>query len=203
MVYRPEQNGRAERKHRHLLDTARALRIQAGLPQKFWGDCVLTATYLINKMPSVLLHWKTPYEVLFSKEPSYDNIRVFGCLCYALMAPKSSDKMEARGRRCVFIGYPPNQKGYKLYDLTTHTTFSSKDVVFHEHVFPFLSAESESGAERNQTVDNFMPLCPMIHDEEEENETDFDVPMPKTNDLQLLLKYILLHIHLLYLLQGG
>ncbi|XP_074315555.1 uncharacterized protein LOC141651753 [Silene latifolia] len=44
IVGRPQQNGRVERKYRHLIETARALRIHANLPIKFWGDSVLTAT---------------------------------------------------------------------------------------------------------------------------------------------------------------
>jgi hypothetical protein len=39
----------------------------------------------------------------------------------------------------VVIGYPSNSKGYKLYDLITHSVFVSQNVVFHEHIFPFAS----------------------------------------------------------------
>ncbi|GJT64366.1 retrovirus-related pol polyprotein from transposon TNT 1-94 [Tanacetum coccineum] len=75
----PQQNGRVERKHRHILNMARALRFQSNLPIEFWGECILAVGYLINRTPSVVLHNKTPYEMLHGKPPSFDNLRVFGC----------------------------------------------------------------------------------------------------------------------------
>jgi len=56
VVKTPQQNGVVERKHRHLLDTARALRFQAGFPKSFWGECILAATHIINHLPMANLH---------------------------------------------------------------------------------------------------------------------------------------------------
>lgn len=86
-------------------------------------------------LPSSVLAWKTPYEVLFGKTPDYSHMRVLGCLCYS--AQKVGDKFESRARKCVFLGYPFGQKGYKLYDLATNKVILSRDVVFCETVFSF------------------------------------------------------------------
>lgn len=68
-VYTPQQNGIVERKHRTLLDSARALMFQSSLPDKFWPYALMTATWMKNRIPSRILDWKTPYEVLFGYAP--------------------------------------------------------------------------------------------------------------------------------------
>ncbi|RVW44227.1 Retrovirus-related Pol polyprotein from transposon RE1 [Vitis vinifera] len=60
-----QQNGRAERKLRHILDTVRALLLSAKIPAPFWGEASLHAVHAINRIPSAVIHNQTPYERLF------------------------------------------------------------------------------------------------------------------------------------------
>ncbi|PNX93517.1 retrovirus-related Pol polyprotein from transposon TNT 1-94 [Trifolium pratense] len=136
----PQQNGRVERKHRHILNVARALRFQAQLPIEFWGECALAACYLINRTPTKTLSGKTPYELLYGKAPSLEHLRVVGCLAYAHNQHHKGDKFATRSRKCVFVGYPYGTKGWRMYDLELGIFFNSRDVVFCENEFPFAAA---------------------------------------------------------------
>ena len=56
----PQQNDIAERKNWHILETTRALRIGAHVPSRHWDDAVTTTVYLLNRMPSNVLQFRTP-----------------------------------------------------------------------------------------------------------------------------------------------
>ena len=166
-VHTPQQNGRVERKHRHILEVARALRFQASLPIEFWGECTHTAAFLINRTPTKILNGKTPYEYLYGVPPSNDLLRVFGCLCYAHNKMRHKDKFSSRSRRCVFLGYPFGKKGWKVYDLDNHEIFVSRDVRFHENIFPYsdTSKSSTSSPDSNSLMvdwDFGLPKPPAI-----------------------------------------
>lgn len=127
--YTPQQNGLVERKHCHILDVARSLKFQASFPIKYWGDCVLAPVYLVNRTPTPLLSNKTPYETLYGQPSSYSHLKVLDCLCYVSILPRV-DKFAPRASACVFLGYAPTQKGYKIQNLCTHKIFVSRDIHF-------------------------------------------------------------------------
>ncbi|KAL0402521.1 UNVERIFIED_CONTAM: Retrovirus-related Pol polyprotein from transposon RE2 [Sesamum latifolium] len=141
MCSHPQQNGVVERKHRHILETARALRFHRATGQLL-GECVLTAVHIINRLPSKAIGNKTPHEILLGKVPSYDHLRVFGCLVY-VHEKKKADKFGEKGRPCVFVGYPNGQKGYRVYDVESQRIYTSRDVIFLEDKYPFKQKDDE------------------------------------------------------------
>jgi hypothetical protein len=109
------QNGVAERKNCHLLEVARSLMYTMNVPNFLWSEAVLTATYLINRMPSRILGMKTPYELIFGRNEFGVPPRVFGCTCFVRYHIPSVGKLDPQAVKCIFIGYPSGQKMYKCW----------------------------------------------------------------------------------------
>uniref|UniRef100_A0A2N9HX55 CCHC-type domain-containing protein n=1 Tax=Fagus sylvatica TaxID=28930 RepID=A0A2N9HX55_FAGSY len=65
----PQQNGVAERKHRHLIQITLALLSQSGLSLSHWSYAIATACHLINKLPTPLLNMSSPWEQLHHATP--------------------------------------------------------------------------------------------------------------------------------------
>ena len=80
-----QQNGRAERKLRHILDTVRALANATSTPFSIWGEAALTAVYTINRCPLPVVQNKTSYERLFGTAPNYSLLKVLGCVCFVFL----------------------------------------------------------------------------------------------------------------------
>lgn len=97
----------------------------------------MTVAFLINRTPSHILQWQTPFFPLHHKHPDYTAFRVFGCLCFASTLSSRRSKFHPRAIPYVFLGYPPGMKSYRLLDIENRIIFVSRDVVFHEDIFPF------------------------------------------------------------------
>ena len=128
--YTSAQNGVAERKNGHLLEVARSLLFTMNLPKPYWGDAILVAAYLINRMPLKTLNFRSPLEALKGKNDYTVPPKIFGCVCF--VHARNSGKLEPRALKCVFIGYSPTQKGYKCYHPPSRRFFVSMDVTFWE-----------------------------------------------------------------------
>jgi hypothetical protein len=143
----PQQNGVAERKNRHLLEVARSLMFAMNVPKSFWGDAVLTAAYLINRMPSKVLQFQTPLQSL-SKTHSLPTLlqippKVFGCVCYVHIHKQHRSKLDPRAQKCIFLGYSTTQKGYKCYHPPSTKILVSMDVTFLEDQAYFSGGDLE------------------------------------------------------------
>ena len=139
-AHTPQQNGVAERKNRHLVETAGTLLLHGHVPFHFWGDAVLTTCYLINCMPSSILHDQIPHSLLFPTQPLYFlPPRVFGYTCFVHTLTPGQDKLSTKATKCIFLEYSRLQKGYRCYSPDTHRYFLSADVTFFEDS-PFFSS---------------------------------------------------------------
>ncbi|RVW88458.1 Retrovirus-related Pol polyprotein from transposon RE2 [Vitis vinifera] len=127
--YNSAQNGRVERKHRHVVESGLALLAHASLPMEFWKYAFQTATFLINRMPSKVLQNNSPYFTLFQKVPDYKSLRVFGCLCYPFIRPYNSHKLQYRSVQSLFLGYSLHNKGFSKTHLLSPTKDTSTDTL--------------------------------------------------------------------------
>ena len=111
--YAHQQNGRAERIIRTLMEKAESMRLQACLPQSYWEFALDHATHIYNRTPMKRLNWQTPYQKMNGEKPSVDHLRVFGCAAYVFI-PKEvrENKMAPRSELMVYLGTHPGGKGW-------------------------------------------------------------------------------------------
>jgi histone deacetylase 1/2 len=159
-----QQNGAAERKHRHIVEVGLSLLAHASMPLKFWDEAFLAATYLINRTPSKVIDYATPLECLFNQKPDYSSLRVLGCACYQNLQPYNRHKLEFRSKQCVFLGYSNMHKGFKCLEISSGRVYISRDVVFDEAEFPFSKLHSNVGARLRKEISLLPPSLLNISD---------------------------------------
>ncbi|RDY12100.1 putative mitochondrial protein, partial [Mucuna pruriens] len=76
----------------------RQILFKQGLPKTFGAKCVSTSVYLLNMLPTKALKGKTPFEAWYERKSSMENVKVFGCLCYALIPKVKKGKLVEHGK---------------------------------------------------------------------------------------------------------
>jgi hypothetical protein len=141
-----QQNGSAKRKHRHIVESGLTLLAHASMPLMFWDETFLTATFIINRLPTPVLNYASPIATLFGDDPAYSFLCTFGCACWPHLCPYQTHKLSFQSTQCVFLGYSSHHKGYKCLDVSSGRVYISRDIVFDEIVFPFSKLHPNGGA---------------------------------------------------------
>lgn len=155
--YTPEQNGTAERKHRHIVEHALAMLSYSQVPLIHWDDAFSTSVYLINRTLTPSLHHKTPLEKLTRTKPDYHRLKVFGCLCYPLLRSYNRQKLENKIESSVFLGYSLQYKGYKAL-LPNKKVVITRHITYDENLFPFATASLSQNHMPNSEPPIIAPL---------------------------------------------
>ena len=133
--YTPQQNGVAERKNRTLKEMINSMLCYSGLSEGFWGEAMLTACYLLNRVPNKR-NKITPYELWHKKPPKLSYLRVWGCRAVVRLTDPKMKTIGQRGIDCVFLGYSENSVCYRFYVLepndyvSVHSIIESRDADF-------------------------------------------------------------------------
>lgn len=133
--YTPQQNGKAERLNRSLQEMARCVLADSKSPNWLWGEAIMMVNYIrnITLRPNKGV---VPYYQFWGREPTYANLRVFGCKAYALIPKeKRKSKMNPVCEVGMMVGYPTRARGYRilLKDAAGNYVVQDKrDVVFDE-----------------------------------------------------------------------
>jgi hypothetical protein len=127
--YTPSQNGVAERKNRTISEAVRSvLADNHDLDPKFWPQLAVSCTHIQN----MVIHsksGKTPYEMLYGRKPTVNYFRPLGCRVHVLKDGHLT-KLETQREPAIFLGYEPNRRGYKIWNLSKGEFQVSRNVVF-------------------------------------------------------------------------
>ena len=111
-----QQQGKVERKHRSIVEISLTILDQSSMDLKFWWEAFIFATYLLNRLLTMVLKNLSPFEAFYGRKPDYNFLIVFGCACFPYLQPYNRHKVAFRISKCLFLGYSPFHKGYRCVD---------------------------------------------------------------------------------------
>lgn len=181
--YSPQQNGVAERRNRYLKEMTLCLLLEGGLEEKYWGEAVLTATYVQNRLPSRAIGM-SPFERWYGRKPSYEHFRIFGSDAWVQIPAERRKKMEPKAQLLTFVGYSNEHKAFRFLDKTSGRITISRDVKFLEDMTMDRNIGCDERNEQREEQESTVELPPLPRsegerliaedEEDEEDLTDYD-----------------------------
>ncbi|KMQ86103.1 retrovirus-related pol polyprotein from transposon tnt 1-94 [Lasius niger] len=159
--YTPQQNGRAERVNRTLVEIARCLMTEANLDPSYWSEAINTAIYLKNRWPC-----KVYLKI---------NLRLNA---FAHIPKELRKKLDPKSQELIFVGYSNETKGYRLINpKNPRKIITSRDVKFIESKFPIKKNVHEDTEKPEEIL---MPLSlPQDREKEIQHVEDIQEPIPE------------------------
>jgi hypothetical protein len=114
--------------NRTIMEHARSMRLHAWFPLNMWVEAINTAIYLINRGLSTPLGCSILDEAWTGKKVSYSFLKTFGCAVFAHIDFENRTKLEAKSKKCVFVGYGIDEFGYRLWGFENCKIVRSMDV---------------------------------------------------------------------------
>jgi hypothetical protein len=116
--YTPEQNGKAEREMRTIVEAARTVLQARNLNKEMWAEAVHYVTYILNNSGTSEVQGKFPTEVWSGKPVSkeiIENFHIFGSEVWVHIPKQKRLKWDPKSECCIFVGYDLNTKGYRVF----------------------------------------------------------------------------------------
>lgn len=128
--YTPQQNGRAEREIRTIVESARTMLYGRSLPMKLWAEAVGCAVYLLNRTSSSQTPNISPIEIWSGEKPDIQHLKIFGSIGYVHIPDACRTKWEKKSQKMILVGY--ENQNYRMFDFDTNKVRISRDVTFDE-----------------------------------------------------------------------
>ena len=118
------------------MDLVNAMLDTAELSKEWWGEAILTACHVLNRVPTKNKEI-TPFEEWEKKRPTLSYLRTWGCLAKMSVPIIKKRKLGPKTVDCVFLGYAIHSVGYRFLivksgvpDMHVGIIMESRDATF-------------------------------------------------------------------------
>lgn len=163
LPHTPQQNGRAERKGRSIVEGIRTVLHHAKAPVELWAEAAKAIVYVLNMVAvqktashTANQRWCNRSADGIQMVEDVKHLRVLFCDAWVMVPQADRTKLESKARLCIFIGYDETALGYRFLDVqsSTYTIVKSRDARFDETKFTqckLLREQLASGADGNSS----------------------------------------------------